>query len=133
MIVVRIKRNDLTPNSCLLSPYFSFTLFCFTILQHNTTGDEYHWDFLYEQADACLTFSVPKEAVNGKEIRCVATRLPDHRLAYLEYEGPVSGNRGVVRRIDSGKYEIDGNTIRFQGNIWHGTINLDTNEIFSTM
>ena len=73
------------------------------------------------------------EAVTGKEIRCVATRLPDHRLAYLEYEGPVSGNRGVVRRIDSGKYEIDGNTIRFQGNIWHGTINLDTNEIFSTM
>ncbi len=27
----------------------------------------------------------------------------DHRLAYLDYEGPVSGDRGSVRRWDSGE------------------------------
>jgi hypothetical protein len=33
-----------------------------------------------------------------------AERLPDHRLAYLDYEGPVSGDRGSVRRLDVGTF-----------------------------
>ena len=35
-----------------------------------------------------------------------ALRIADHRLAYLEYEGPVSGNRGCVRRLDAGQYRV---------------------------
>lgn len=35
-----------------------------------------------------------------------ALHLPDHRLAYLDYEGPVSGNRGHVVRVDRGQYWI---------------------------
>jgi len=35
-----------------------------------------------------------------------ATALPDHRKEYLEYEGPVSGNRGSVKRVDQGKFEL---------------------------
>ena len=31
-----------------------------------------------------------------------AVRLPDHRIEYLQYEGPVSDNRGSVRRVVSG-------------------------------
>ncbi len=34
-----------------------------------------------------------------------AEGLPDHRLAYLDYEGPVSGGRGTVERWDAGTYE----------------------------
>ena len=33
-------------------------------------------------------------------------QLADHRHAYLEYEGPVSGGRGCVKRVMSGDYEI---------------------------
>jgi hypothetical protein len=33
-----------------------------------------------------------------------AEALADHRLAYLDYEGPVSGNRGSVRRFDRGEF-----------------------------
>jgi hypothetical protein len=33
-----------------------------------------------------------------------AGRLADHRLAYLDYEGPVSGDRGTVRRLDAGTF-----------------------------
>jgi hypothetical protein len=33
-----------------------------------------------------------------------ATQLLDHRLAYLDYEGPVSGERGQVRRLDAGTF-----------------------------
>jgi hypothetical protein len=29
-------------------------------------------------------------------------RLPEHRNTYLEYEGPISGGRGEVRRVDAG-------------------------------
>jgi hypothetical protein len=32
--------------------------------------------------------------------------LGDHRIAYLDYEGPVSGDRGYVRRLDAGKVEF---------------------------
>jgi hypothetical protein len=35
----------------------------------------------------------------------VATPLADHRLAYLTYEGPVSGGRGTVARWDAGDFE----------------------------
>ncbi len=29
-------------------------------------------------------------------------RMADHRLAYLDYEGPISGDRGEVTRVDQG-------------------------------
>jgi hypothetical protein len=35
-----------------------------------------------------------------------ATRLPNHRLAYLDYEGPVSGDRGSVRCVVEGTFEM---------------------------
>jgi hypothetical protein len=31
-----------------------------------------------------------------------AERAPDHRPAYLSYEGPISGDRGRVRRLAAG-------------------------------
>lgn len=31
--------------------------------------------------------------------------LPDHRAAYLRWQGPVSGGRGAVRRVESGTLE----------------------------
>lgn len=34
------------------------------------------------------------------------TPLAEHRRAYLEYEGPVSGNRGAVRRVAGGSYKV---------------------------
>lgn len=34
-----------------------------------------------------------------------AERLADHRRVYLEYEGPLSGDRGEVRRVASGTFE----------------------------
>lgn len=36
-----------------------------------------------------------------------AELLSDHRLMYLEYEGPVSGGRGTVGRWDAGEYRFE--------------------------
>jgi CRP-like cAMP-binding protein len=32
--------------------------------------------------------------------------LPDHRREYLDYEGPISGDRGYVRRVAEGTCEL---------------------------
>lgn len=34
-----------------------------------------------------------------------AVRIADHRLHYLDYEGPISGNRGQVQRVDRGEIQ----------------------------
>ncbi len=38
--------------------------------------------------------------------RIAARALADHRLAYLDYEGPVCGGRGTVSQWDGGTFEI---------------------------
>lgn len=40
-------------------------------------------------------------------LSCAAEQLPDHRLAYLDYEGEVSGGRGSVTRYDQGEYRLE--------------------------
>jgi len=79
----------------------------FVILRHDLpTGAARpcHWDLMLEQGDLLITWacdSPPRlDATTG------ADKLPDHRHAYLDYEGPVSGNRGAVSRWDAGHYTL---------------------------
>ena len=37
-----------------------------------------------------------------------AERIGDHRRLYLEFEGQISGGRGVVRRLDRGAAHVTG-------------------------
>lgn len=62
-----------------------------------------HWDFLLEDGESCRTWRLLSAPDSNGEI--VAERLPDHRLLYLTYEGPVSGNRGSVSLWDTGTFE----------------------------
>ena len=74
----------------------------FVILEHDYP--ELHWDFMLECAGALKTWRLAEPpATHGELIAAVA--LEDHRLDYLDYEGPVSGNRGRVKRWDRGDYE----------------------------
>jgi hypothetical protein len=59
-----------------------------------------HWDFMIEVGSALRTWALAEEPSDSATID--ATALPDHRLAYLEYEGPVSGDRGEVSQWDRG-------------------------------
>jgi hypothetical protein len=63
-----------------------------------------------------------------------AEQLADHRLAYLEYEGPVSGDRGTVSRWDVGDYETLEESptrlcVQVQGKHWRGKLTLERNDI----
>lgn len=80
----------------------------FVVLEHVGHPEDAggrHFDLLLEDGPACRTWKLldlpqPEgEAIPARE-------LPRHRLEWLEtLEAPVSGNRGVARRIDAGGFE----------------------------
>ena len=77
----------------------------FVVLHHlapPTDPREPHWDLMLEQDDKLETWALP--APPTAELTQPVQRLADHRIRYLDYEGPVSGNRGTVQRWDWGTY-----------------------------
>jgi hypothetical protein len=74
----------------------------FVILEHDHPMP--HFDLMLEEGgrlrswrlmgDPCSPFAIPAEPIG------------DHRIDYLDYEGPVSGGRGNVTRWDAGMYRV---------------------------
>ncbi|HEX2474713.1 MAG TPA: DNA polymerase ligase N-terminal domain-containing protein [Lacipirellulaceae bacterium] len=106
-----------------------------------------HWDLMLEAGESLRTwalFQLPQEwqAAQSYTASLVPTctapstenivgaeLLGDHRRDYLEYEGPVSGQRGQVTRIDAGTYETHSEspqhwTIELSGRSLQGTATL---------
>ncbi len=97
--------------------------FPFVILHHTRMGSltrTDHWDWLLDWPgralavaspgdnpvgpDSCLglmSFALRDLPAEGRRDELLL-RLPPHRPDYLEYEGPISGDRGSVRRVASG-------------------------------
>ncbi len=75
----------------------------FAILCHDGPRGR-HWDFLLEGPAALRSWALPQLPQAGAELICEA--LPDHRLAYLDYEGSISDGRGTVARLDRGTYAV---------------------------
>ena len=63
-----------------------------------------HWDLMLEQGGVLRTWRLLAEPAAGQTV--AAERLADHRVAYLDYEGPVRGDRGIVKRWDCGSYDV---------------------------
>lgn len=83
----------------------------FVVLRHEFPRDHArapHWDLMLEWGPALRTWAMASEPLSASEIE--ADPLPDHRLAYLDYEGPVSGDRGCVARWDAGDYRLESGT-----------------------
>jgi hypothetical protein len=79
----------------------------FVILRHEMPAGSSrasHWDLMFERGSALRTWAVESDPGTGPQR---ALLLPDHRLDYLEYEGPVSGERGTVTRWDRGEYAVE--------------------------
>jgi DNA polymerase Ligase (LigD) len=74
----------------------------FAVLEHRWDG--VHWDFLLEHGAVLRSWALQEPIIAGREVP--ARALPDHRRAYLDYQGEVSGGRGSVRRLDGGSYEV---------------------------
>jgi hypothetical protein len=73
---------------------------------------ESHWDFMLESGTVLRTWALsanPASVDVGKD-GIEAEQIDDHRLAYLEYEGPISNGRGSVVRVDAGQFELKSET-----------------------
>lgn len=110
----------------------------YVILRHEGSAEfkpGVHWDLMLEAGSMLRTWALAKlpgevsdaERETGQEI--AAEQLPDHRLAYLSYEGQISGNRGTVERCDSGKYELisghaDELVFLLEGQLFNGRVTM---------
>ena len=79
----------------------------YVVLRHepgSASDRELHWDLMLEQESSLRTWALDSEPGAGASI--TARELASHRKAYLDYEGPVSGERGSVTRFDRGTYQV---------------------------
>jgi hypothetical protein len=72
----------------------------FAILEHDYPI--LHWDLLLESGPVLRTWRLGAPPEPGKRIDAAPSF--DHRLVYLDYEGPISGGRGQVKRWDVGTF-----------------------------
>lgn len=70
------------------------------VLRHEGVADP-HFDLMFETApgSALRTYRIDRWPI---DMAAGCTPLPDHRRQYLDYEGPISWNRGEVRRVAAG-------------------------------
>ena len=90
----------------------------FVLLEHDTRDEaargrrpgagEVHWDLLIEVPgqERLATWRLAKNPIEAPA-EIAAERIADHRRAYLEYEGELSGGRGAVRRLDRGASALE--------------------------
>lgn len=101
----------------------------YVILEHD--HPTLHWDFMLEAEGVLRTWRLSLPPKPGE--RVTATSTFDHRLHYLDYEGPVSNDRGTVHRWDAGVFEWleDGPeriVVLLAGRRLQGTVRLDLKE-----
>ena len=102
----------------------------FVLLEHSLPPGRprgLHWDFMLELGQTLRTWALPSVPAPGEPMECDS--LADHRADYLDYEGPVSGDRGSVRRIDAGVFELLADTpaglqIALHGAVLQGLVRL---------
>ena len=72
----------------------------FVVLEHDWPAR--HWDFLLEAGEKLRAWRLLAEPAAGAAVPTEPNA--DHRLMYLDYDGPVSGGRGTVTRWDAGEF-----------------------------
>ncbi len=112
----------------------------FVILEHDHPF--LHWDLMFEAGSTLRTWRLSRPFAadpgsaehdlhgSAEVARIPAEELPDHRIEYLDYEGPVSNNRGSVKRVESGWFHPLAKTadrweVRLEGVRSSGFVSLD--------
>ena len=87
----------------------------FVVLRHQVgscptrdgvTVDSVHYDWMFLVDGALRTWSTDPIDSLMQDASISATKLPAHRAAYLEIQGDIGDNRGVVSQVARGTYEI---------------------------
>jgi hypothetical protein len=65
-----------------------------------------HFDWMFDNGRGLWTWAIEERLLHDTVGPVNAVRLADHRREYLDYEGPVSGNRGSVTQVEGGDFEL---------------------------
>lgn len=101
----------------------------YVILEHDYP--ELHWDLMLEAGDVLRTWRLSAPPQLKQSVTTISSF--DHRLLYLDYEGPISGDRGAVKRWDAGHFtwlSDEGNlvVVRLTGGRLTTTVRLEKKE-----
>ena len=77
----------------------------YVVLHHTGHGPD-HFDFMVERSPGSSLLLTWRITPGCGEAETPAEQLDDHRRAYLDDEGEVSGGRGSVRRVDAGTCRV---------------------------
>ena len=77
----------------------------FVVLRH-TDRQGLHFDLMIDLGKLLATWKFPQPPESPAVHGLGCTRIGDHRRIYLDYEGPILGDRGSVSRHDYGECEI---------------------------
>ena len=97
----------------------------YVILEHD--HPVLHWDLMLEAGAILRTWRLAAPPQFGQAVAAEASF--DHRLRYLEYEGPIGGDRGQVVRWDRGVFAWEEDTperivVRLAGERLRGIVQL---------
>lgn len=74
---------------------------------HFHSHQKNHYDLMIEKNESLITWQIEEkdliDILNGKIIN--VKKIQDHRKVYLDYEGPITCDRGYVEIFDTGEYE----------------------------
>jgi hypothetical protein len=76
------------------------------VIQQHLSGPDVHWDFMFELGDILQTYRLDKAPSEALHLAVNATKIFDHPLKFLTYQGPVNKGRGSVRIIETGAYKM---------------------------
>jgi hypothetical protein len=101
----------------------------FVIQEHSRQDEPVHWDLMLDAGEVLRTYrlDLPPENVAGQI--CTATKIHDHPLRFLTYEGSVNKGLGSVKLVDSGTYRLiedglESFRLDFNGEILRGEFSL---------
>jgi hypothetical protein len=79
----------------------------FVVQRHDVREGEVHWDLMVERSpgDMLATWKLAGPLPSAKGESVPGERSFDHRAAYLEHEGEISGGRGRVAIVARGEAE----------------------------
>ena len=97
--------------------------------EHARDDEPTHWDLMLQTGGLLRTYRLDSPPVELLDRPCTATKIDDHPLRFLRYQGSVNKGLGSVRIVDSGAYHlIDNSTdsfrLDFDGEVLRGQFHL---------
>ena len=76
------------------------------VIQKHTAAADVHFDFMLEHGQTLQTYRLDKAPEQILHTPSLATKIFDHSLKFLTYQGPVNKGRGSVHIVEAGTHKI---------------------------